>query len=41
MEIAAKLTHDYFGKDITGTLEKKVSHLINLCGNLKGQYNIN
>ncbi len=31
----------YFS-DSTGTdLEKKISHLINLCGDLRGKYNIN
>ena len=41
MEIAKKITSDYFCNDTTDSLEKRVSHLINLCGNLKGQYNIN
>lgn len=26
---------------MTGDLEKKVSQLINLCGDLRGKYNIN
>jgi len=26
---------------MTNSLEKKISHLINLCGDLRGKYNIN
>ena len=41
MEVAKKITFNYFSDGMTNDLEKKISHLINLCGNLKGQYNIN
>lgn len=31
----------YFSDSTSSDLEKKVSHLINLCGDLRGKYNIN
>jgi hypothetical protein len=31
----------YFADTMTTDLEKKISHLINLCGDLRGQYNLN
>jgi hypothetical protein len=30
----------YFSEDMTTDIEKKISHLINLCGDLTGQYSI-
>lgn len=41
MAIAKQITSAYFSNDLTSDLEKKVSHLINLCGDLRGKYNIN
>lgn len=37
---ASKMSKAYFSDDMTSSLEKKVSHLINLCGDLRGQYSI-
>lgn len=37
---AAKMSKAYFSDDMTTSLEKRVSHLINLCGDLRGQYSI-
>ena len=37
---AAKMSKAYFSDDMTSSLEKKVSHLINLCGDLRGQYSV-
>ena len=34
------MTKEYFADDMTTGLEKKVSHLINLCGDLRGKYDI-
>jgi hypothetical protein len=31
----------YFSDSTGSDLEKKISHLINLCGDLTGKYNIN
>jgi len=31
----------YFADNMTTDLEKKISHLINLCGDLRGKYNLN
>ena len=31
----------YFSDNMTVDLEKKISHLINLCGDLRGKYDIN
>lgn len=41
IEIVQRINSAYFGNDNTSTLEKKVSHLINLCGDLRGKYNLN
>lgn len=41
MEIAKKITKEYFSDSMTTDLEKNISHLINLCGDLRGKYNIN
>jgi hypothetical protein len=30
----------YFSDSSTGELEKKISHLISLCGDLRGQYSV-
>jgi hypothetical protein len=30
----------YFSEDLTTDLEKKISQLINLCGDLRGKYSI-
>ena len=40
MEIAQVMCKKYFSDDITTDLEKKISHLINLCGDLRGKYSI-
>jgi hypothetical protein len=31
---------NYFSDDMTTDLEKKISQLINLCGDLRGKYSI-
>lgn len=33
--------NSYFSDSMTTDLEKKISHLINLCGDLTGKYNLN
>lgn len=35
------LVSSYFKESATVELEKKISHLINLCGDLRGKYNLN
>ena len=40
IEIAAIMSKKYFSDDMTTDLEKKISHLINLCGDLRGKYSI-
>jgi len=35
------ICNTYFSDSTGSDLEKKVSHLINLCGDLTGKYNIN
>ena len=40
IEIAARMSKEYFSDSVTTDLEKKVSHLINLCGDLRGKYDI-
>jgi hypothetical protein len=41
MKIAQKFTKEYFADSMTTDLEKKISHLINLCGDLRGKYDLN
>ena len=41
IEIMKKVSFKYFSDDMTTDLEKRISHLINLCGDLRGKYNIN
>lgn len=41
LNLAKKITTEYFSDSMTTDLEKKISHLINLCGDLRGKYNIN
>lgn len=41
MKIAQNLSNEYLSDPLTNTLEKKVSHLINLCGDLRGKYDVN
>lgn len=41
LEIVKKITKQYFSDSMTTDLEKRVSQLINLCGDLRGKYNIN
>ena len=41
MKLAGKITKEYFSDSMTTDLEKQISHLINLCGDLRGKYNIN
>lgn len=40
MEITAIMCKKYFSDDTTTDLQKKISHLINLCGDLRGKYSI-
>ena len=40
IEITRVMCNKYFSDDMTTDLEKKISHLINLCGDLRGKYNI-
>ena len=40
MEVATRMSKKYFSDDITTDLEKKISHLINLCGDLRGKYSL-
>lgn len=40
IQLATSMTREYFGNDMTNDLEKKVSHLINLCGDLRGKYSL-
>ncbi len=41
MEIAKEITNQYFSNTMTTDLEKNISHLINLCGDLRGKYDLN
>ena len=41
MDIAKTFTKNYFSDSMTTDLEKNISHLINLCGDLRGKYDIN
>ena len=41
IEIMKKVSFEYFSDDMTTDLEKRISHLINLCGDLREKYNIN
>lgn len=41
LQIAKNMNTEYFGSDIGMEIEKKVGYLINLCGDLRGQYSIN
>jgi hypothetical protein len=40
IEIAQIMSKKYFSEDLTTDIEKKISHLINLCGDLTGQYSL-
>ena len=40
LEVASVMTRKYFSDDTTTDLEKKISGLINLCGDLTGMYSI-
>lgn len=40
IEVASVMCKRYFSDDVTNDLEKKISHLINLCGDLRGKYSI-
>jgi hypothetical protein len=40
IEVAQVMCRKYFSEDATTDIEKKISHLINLCGDLRGQYSI-
>ena len=35
------MSNAYFADTMTTDLQKKISHLISLCGDLTGKYNIN
>lgn len=41
LEFAKNMNTEYFESDIGMEIEKKVGYLINLCGDLRGQYSIN
>ncbi len=41
LAIAKNMNFEYFESDIGMEIEKKVGYLINLCGDLRGQYSIN
>jgi hypothetical protein len=41
IEEAKTICTAYFSNSTSMDLEKKISHLINLCGDLRGKYNIN
>jgi hypothetical protein len=41
IEEAKAICTAYFSDSTSTDLEKKISHLINLCGDLRGKYNIN
>ena len=38
LELAGKMVTDYFEDETIGDLEKKINNLINICGDLRGQY---
>jgi hypothetical protein len=40
IELASKMTTNYFEDETIGDLEKKCGYLIGLCGDLRGQYTI-
>jgi hypothetical protein len=40
LEVARTMTTQYFSSDIGMDIEKKISYLISLCGDLRGQYSI-
>lgn len=40
LEVASVMTKKYFNESVTSDLEKKISQLINLCGDLRGMYSI-
>lgn len=40
IEVANIMCKKYFSDDMTTDLEKKISQLINLCGDLRGKYSI-
>lgn len=40
IEVAKMMSTKYFSSETTTDLEKKISHLINLCGDLRGKYSI-
>lgn len=41
LKLAEKITTQYFSESVTLDLGKKINHLINLCGDLRGQYDLN
>lgn len=40
IEVAQVMTTEYFSDSKTTDLEDNISHLINLCGDLRGKYDI-
>ena len=40
LEIGRRMTKAYYSNEIVVNLEKKISHLINLCGDLRGKYSL-
>jgi hypothetical protein len=40
IEVAQLMSRKYFSEDLTTDIEKKISYLINLCGDLTGQYSL-
>jgi len=41
IKLAEKITIDYLSQSMTLDLEKKITHLISLCGDLRGKYDLN
>jgi hypothetical protein len=41
IKLAEKITTDYLSQSMTLDLEKKITHLISLCGDLRGKYDLN
>ena len=41
LALAKNLTENYLKDNISSELEKKISHLIGLCGDLRGKYDLN
>lgn len=40
MAVTEKMCKAYFSDNVTSEIEGKISHLINLCGDLRGKYSL-